>query len=69
PDVVLVMGRLAAQALLASGEPFGKLRGRVHQLQGAKTVLTYDAHYLLRSPADKARAWDDLCLAMSLVAG
>ena len=66
PDVVLVMGRLAALALLPSNEPFGKLRGRVHALHGAKIVVTYDAPYLLRTPADKARAWDDLCLAMSL---
>ena len=68
PDVVLVMGRLAAQALLQSSEPFGKLRGQVHQLQGVKTIVTHDAAYLLRSPADKAKAWDDLCLAMSVVA-
>ncbi|WP_281178636.1 uracil-DNA glycosylase family protein, partial [Polaromonas jejuensis] len=67
PDVLLVMGRLAAQALLQSGEPFGKLRGQVHSLHATRTVVTYDATYLLRSPADKARAWDDLCLAMSLV--
>ncbi|MCZ8286797.1 MAG: uracil-DNA glycosylase, partial [Bacteroidia bacterium] len=67
PDVVLVMGRLAAQALMQSSEPFGKLRGQVHSLHGAKTVLTYDATYLLRNAADKAKAWDDLCLAMSLV--
>lgn len=66
PDVLLVMGRLAAQALLASHAPFGKLRGQVHDLHGAKTVVTYDATYLLRSPADKAKAWDDLCLAMRL---
>jgi uracil-DNA glycosylase family 4 len=68
PDVVLVMGRLAAQALLQSGEPFGKLRGQVHGLHGAQTVVTYDATYLLRNPSDKAKAWDDLCLAMSRVA-
>ncbi|UUZ61984.1 DNA polymerase [Polaromonas sp. P1(28)-13] len=68
PDVVLVMGRLAAQALLQSSEPLGKLRGQVHSLHGAKTIVTYDANYLLRNPADKARAWDDLCLAMSLAA-
>ena len=67
PDVVLVMGRLAAQALLQSSEPFGKLRGQVHGLHGAQTVVTYDATYLLRNPSDKAKAWDDLCLAMSLV--
>jgi uracil-DNA glycosylase family 4 len=68
PDVVLVMGRLAAQALLQSSEPFGKLRGQVHGLYGAQTVVTYDATYLLRNPSDKAKAWDDLCLAMSRVA-
>ncbi|CAN7542398.1 uracil-DNA glycosylase family protein [Polaromonas sp. LjRoot131] len=67
PDVVLVMGRLAAQALLQSSEPFGKLRGQVHGLHGAHTVVTYDATYLLRNPSDKAKAWDDLCLAMSRV--
>lgn len=67
PDVVLVMGRLAAQALLQSSEVFGKLRGQVHQLHGAPLVLTYDAPYLLRNQPDKAKAWDDLCLAMSLV--
>ena len=66
PDVVLIMGRLAALALLPSGEHFGKLRGKVHTLHGAKTVVTYDAAYLLRKPEDKAGAWGDLCLAMSL---
>ena len=64
PDVVLVMGRLAAQALLQSAEPFGKLRGQVHGLHGIKTIVTHDAAYLLRTPLDKAKAWDDLCLAM-----
>lgn len=69
PDLVLVMGRLAALALLGSAEPFGKLRGQVHRLQGANTIVTYDASYLLRNPGDKARAWEDLCLAMSLAPG
>lgn len=68
PDVVLVMGRLAALALLPSGEPFGQLRGRVHALHGASAVVTYDAAYLLRAPDDKGKAWADLCLAMSLAA-
>lgn len=66
PDIVLVMGRMAAQAVLQSTEPFGKLRGRCHALHNVKTIATYDANYLLRAPADKAKAWDDLCLAMSL---
>lgn len=67
PDLVLVMGRLASQALLQSNEPFGKLRSQVHQLQGVKLIVTLDAPYLLRNPLDKAKAWEDLCLAMSLL--
>ena len=63
PDVILIMGRLAAQALLQSTEPLGKLRGRNHQLAGVAAVVTYDAAYLLRSLPDKAKAWDDLCRA------
>ena len=68
PDVIVVMGRLAAQAVLQSGDPLGKLRGQVHTLHGVKTVVTYDAAVLLRSPQDKAKAWEDLCLAMELAA-
>lgn len=67
PDIVLVMGRMAGQAVLQSSEPLGRLRGQVHALHGARAVLTYDAPYLLRMPADKAKAWDDLRLAMGLV--
>ena len=66
PDVILIMGRLAAQALLQSTEPLGKLRGHVHQLRGISAVVTYDAAYLLRSLPDKAKAWDDLCRAQHI---
>ena len=69
PDVVLVMGRMAAQAVLVSSEPFGRLRGRQQTLHGVSVIATYDATYLLRAPADKAKAWADLCLAISLVQG
>ena len=69
PDVVLVMGRLASQALLQSSEPFGKLRGRVHELHGMQAVVTHDAAYLLRNQLDKAKAWEDLCLAIELSSG
>ncbi|MDH5328511.1 MAG: uracil-DNA glycosylase [Aquincola sp.] len=67
PRVVLAMGRFAAQALLATDEPIGKLRSRVHQRRGAPVVVTYHPAYLLRTLADKARAWDDLCLAATLL--
>ncbi len=67
PDVVLLMGRLAAQALLQSSEPLGKLRGRVHELHGRQAVVTHDAASLLRHPLEKAKAWEDLCLAIHTI--
>ena len=68
PRVVLAMGPLAAQSLLQSSEPLGKLRGRAQRLavpglQDTAVVATYHPAYLLRNPADKGRAWADLCLA------
>ena len=64
PRISVAMGRFAAQALLGSSEPLGRLRGRVHERQGIPVIVTYHPAYLLRSPQDKALAWDDLCLAM-----
>ncbi len=63
PKLILAMGRFAVQSLLQSQEAVGRLRGRVHRYQGVPTVVTYHPAYLLRNPADKARGWDDLCLA------
>ncbi|MBL8352431.1 MAG: uracil-DNA glycosylase [Burkholderiaceae bacterium] len=65
PRVILAMGRFAVQSLLGSDEPIGRLRGRLHRWRGVPLVVTYHPAYLLRQPADKARAWDDLCLAAS----
>ncbi|RQO53654.1 uracil-DNA glycosylase [Paucibacter sp. KBW04] len=65
PRVILAMGPLSSQALLRSGEPLGKLRGRLHEYQGIPVVLTYHPAYLLRQQADKPRAWADLCLALT----
>ncbi len=68
PDLILAMGRFAVQSLLKTSEPIGKLRGRIHEVQGIPVVVTYHPAYLLRNPADKALAWDDLCLARELQA-
>ena len=65
PRLLLAMGRFAVQALLRSGEPIGRLRGRVHQYAGVPLVVTYHPSYLLRSLPEKAKAWEDLCLAAS----
>jgi DNA polymerase len=63
PRMILAMGRFAVQALLRSNEPVGRLRGRVHRYHGVPLVVTYHPAYLLRNLPDKARAWEDLCLA------
>jgi DNA polymerase len=67
PKVILAMGRFAVQQLLSSDEAIGRLRGRVHTYQGVPLVVTYHPAYLLRQPVDKAKAWEDLCLAASLL--
>jgi DNA polymerase len=69
PRVILAMGRFAIQTLLGSTEPMGKLRGRLHDFQGVPVVVTYPPSSLLRTPADKAKAWADLVLALSVAQG
>lgn len=66
PDVVFIMSRLGAQALLETTEPLGRLRGQVHDLWGQPAVVSYDLGALMRNAPDKAKAWDDLCLALQV---
>lgn len=66
PDLVFIMGRLGAQAVLETDEALGRLRGKVHELWGLPVIVSYDPVTLLRSPVDKGKAWDDLCLAGQL---
>ena len=64
PKIILVVGRIAAQSLLHTDMPIGKLRGSVHRLEsGVPVVVTYHPAYLLRAPSEKRKAWVDLCLA------
>ncbi|RTL32856.1 MAG: uracil-DNA glycosylase [Burkholderiales bacterium] len=67
PKVIVAMGRFAVQSLLKSTEAIGRLRGRVHDLAGVPLIVTYHPAYLLRNPADKALAWEDLCLAREVM--
>jgi DNA polymerase len=69
PQIILLMGRFAVQSVLQTTEPIGKLRGQVHTYQGVPVVVTYHPAYLLRNPADKAKAWADLVLALKTVQG
>lgn len=63
PKLILALGRFAAQSLLDTDMAIARLRGQVHRFQNVPLVVTYHPAYLLRSLPDKARAWEDLCLA------
>jgi DNA polymerase len=65
PRLILCVGRIAAQTLLKTDTTIGKLRGKLHELApGRPMIVTYHPAYLLRSPAEKRKAWADLVLAM-----
>ncbi len=66
PSIILAVGKIAAQNLLQSDEPVGRLRGREHALDGVPVVVTYHPAYLLRSPSQKRKVWSDLCMAKHL---
>lgn len=72
PKMILALGKFAAQSLLQDSVPevqkipLGKLRGQVHSYLGVPVVVSYHPAYLLRSLGDKAKAWDDLCLALKV---
>ncbi|MGV6809778.1 MAG: uracil-DNA glycosylase [bacterium] len=62
PKVILVVGRIAAQTLLQTSLPVGKMRGKIHRLPESQIplVVTYHPAYLLRQPVEKRKVWDDL---------
>lgn len=66
PKLILAVGRIAAQNLLQTDARIGELRGRVHSFRdtGIPLVATYHPAYLLRSPLEKRKAWQDLQLAV-----
>lgn len=65
PALLLAVGRIAAQNLLGTDQPLGRLRQIVHRFGPAQLPLlvTYHPAYLLRSPGEKRKAWEDLKLA------
>ena len=69
PKLILLMGRFAVKQLLKSDDAIGKLRGRVHHYEGIPVVVTYHPAYLLRNLPEKAKAWEDLCLAKATADG
>ncbi|MFN0136607.1 MAG: uracil-DNA glycosylase family protein [Phycisphaerae bacterium] len=77
PKVIVALGRPASQTLLATSTPIGKLRGEFHDfpppalahfnLPRCKLMPTFHPAYLLRSPDEKAKSWDDLKQVMGLL--
>jgi DNA polymerase len=65
PTLIVAIGRIAAQNLLATDTALARLRGRVHGLgpRGWPLIVTYHPAYLLRSPGEKRKAWQDLLFA------
>jgi DNA polymerase len=68
PSLILAVGRIAAHNLLETDTPVGRLRGTVHHYTEDRIplIVTYHPAYLLRSPLEKRKAWEDLRLALQV---
>jgi DNA polymerase len=69
PKIIVALGKTAATALLNRDATLGSLRGQAHEYRGTPLVVTYHPAYLLRTPTDKAKTWQDLRLAVKLRTG
>ncbi|MFH2133902.1 MAG: uracil-DNA glycosylase [Pseudomonadota bacterium] len=67
PKLIVALGKVAATALLGRDAPLGSLRGTTYDYHGTPLIITYHPAYLLRSPGEKAKAWQDLKSAVSLM--
>ncbi len=67
PKVILALGTFAAQTLLDTKTPIGKLRGAIHRYHGTPLIVTYHPAALLRNPAWKRPTWEDVKLARSVL--
>ena len=69
PKLIVSLGKFATQTLLGQEVTIASVRGRVHDYHGIPLIVTYHPAYLLRTLQDKAKAWDDLCLARETMQG
>ncbi len=69
PEIIVLLGGVAANALLKEQTPVSRLRGRIHRIENtrAPVIVTYHPAYLLRSPNQKAAAWEDLQFACKTI--
>jgi uracil-DNA glycosylase family 4 len=68
PRVIVTLGTYAAQAVLGTDEPIGKLRGRWQNARGVRVMPTFHPAFLLRSPERKKDTWEDMKLVMAFLA-
>ncbi|MHB9101119.1 MAG: uracil-DNA glycosylase [Sulfuricella sp.] len=69
PKLIITLGKIASETLLGREATIASLRGKVHAYQGIPLIVTYHPAYLLRTLQDKAKAWEDLCLAKQTMQG
>ncbi len=69
PKLIVALGKVASNALLGKEATIASLRSKLHDYHGIPLLVTYHPAYLLRSPSEKAKAWQDLCLAVQTMAG
>jgi uracil-DNA glycosylase len=65
--VIVAMGEKTAQQLLNSAESIESLRGKAHQLEAKTMIVTYHPNDMLQHLPNKAKTWEDLCLAKRIV--
>jgi uracil-DNA glycosylase len=67
PEVIVALGKFAAQTLAAVDTPITRLRGRWQELRGIRLMPTFHPSYLLRNPAAKREVWDDIRAVMAAI--
>jgi DNA polymerase len=65
PKYICCLGAVAAQNLLETDTPIGRLRGVIHDFHGIKVLCTYHPAYLLRNPSAKRHVWEDIQILMA----
>lgn len=68
PLVIVTLGRIATQSLLNTKDPITKLRGKWQKFQGIRVMPTFHPSYLLRSPKERLKTWEDMQRVMEYLA-
>jgi uracil-DNA glycosylase family 4 len=68
PKVIVTLGTFAAQAILETDEPIGRMRGHWRTARGVRVMPTFHPAFLLRSPERKKDVWEDMKLVRDYLA-